>query len=290
MTSANDILNVARKYIGDKEGSTAHKHILSVYNSTKPLPRGYKVKASDNWCATFISFLAIEAGKPNLYGRECSVQQFIGVFKSRGIWHEDGRILPKVGDLITYNWDDHTQGNNGWADHIGIVEEVNGNQITVIEGNKANAVGRRVVTKGAGQIRGYARPKYGKKAEPSKPTPAPSKPTPAPSKPTPAPSKPTPAPSKPSHSIAVDGYWGSATTKRLQEVYGTPVDGRISKPSLLVKAMQKRLGVKADGYRGPITYRAMQRALGTPVDGKVSSSSLMVKAMQRKLNANKKPF
>ena len=276
MTSANDILNVARKYIGDREGSSGHKHILSVYNSTKPLPRGYKVKASDNWCATFISFLAIEAGNPNLYGRECSVQQFIAIFKSRGIWQEDGRILPKVGDLITYNWDDRTQGNDGLADHIGIVEKVSGNQITVIEGNKSNAVGRRVVTKGAGQIRGYARPKYGENAEPSKPTPAPS--------------KPTPAPSKPSHSITVDGYWGSATTKRLQEVYGTPVDGRISKPSLLVKTMQKRLGVKADGYRGAITYRAMQKALGTPVDGRLSSPSLMVKAMQKKLNSGKKPF
>ena len=269
MTSANDILNVARKYIGDREGSSGHKHILSVYNSTKPLPRGYKVKASDNWCATFISFLAIEAGNPNLYGRECSVQQFIAIFKSRGIWQEDGRILPKVGDLITYNWDDRTQGNDGLADHIGIVEKVSGNQITVIEGNKSNAVGRRVVTKGAGQIRGYARPKYGENAEPSKPT---------------------PAPSKPSHSITVDGYWGSATTKRLQEVYGTPVDGRISKPSLLVKTMQKRLGVKADGYRGAITYRAMQKALGTPVDGRLSSPSLMVKAMQKKLNSGKKPF
>ena len=269
MTSANDILNIARKYIGDREGSSGHKHILNVYNACKPLPRSYKVKTTDNWCATFISFLAVEAGNPNLYGRECSVQKFIYIFKSRGIWHEDGRIIPKVGDLITYNWDDHTQGNDGWADHIGIVEKVNGNQITVIEGNKANAVGRRVVTKGAGQIRGYARPKYGKKAEPSKPT---------------------PSPSKPSHSIKVDGYWGSETTKRLQEVYGTPVDGRISKPSPLVKAMQKRLGVKADGCLGPITYRAMQHKLGTPVDGKVSSPSLMVKAMQKKLNSGKKPF
>lgn len=90
--------------------------------------------------------------------------------------------------------------------------------------------------------------------------------------------------------LAVDGMWGAGTTRRLQQVYGTPVDGIISKPSTVIKAIQKRLGVTADGLRGPKTYKAMQRKAGTPADGKLSKVSPMVKYMQRQLNAGKKPF
>jgi hypothetical protein len=90
--------------------------------------------------------------------------------------------------------------------------------------------------------------------------------------------------------LVVDGSWGPAVTKRLQQVYNTPVDGVISSPSLVIKAIQRRLGVRVDGFRGPDTYRGMQRALKTPVDGVLSKPSLMVKAMQRKLNAGHKPF
>lgn len=161
MTTATDILNVARKYMGSREGGDNHAHILSVYNSTKPLPRGYTVTKTDSWCATFVSFCAIEAGNPNLFGRECGVENFIGVFKSLGIWNEDGNITPKVGDIICYNWDDGTQPNDGYADHIGFVESVSGGVVTTIEGNKNDSVQRRTISVGAGNIRGYARPNYG---------------------------------------------------------------------------------------------------------------------------------
>ena len=62
---------------------------------------------------------------------------------------------------ILFNWDDGTQPNDGFADHIGFVEAVNGNVITCIEGNISEAVGRRNIYVGWGYIRGYARPKYG---------------------------------------------------------------------------------------------------------------------------------
>lgn len=91
--------------------------------------------------------------------------------------------------------------------------------------------------------------------------------------------------------IAVDGIWGSATTLKLQQVYDMKYqDGKISKPSSLVKVLQKHLGVTQDGYMGPKTIKKMQRKLGTPVDGKISSPSQLVKAMQKKLNAGVKPF
>lgn len=92
--------------------------------------------------------------------------------------------------------------------------------------------------------------------------------------------------------LTVDGIWGSSTTLALQKMYNMKYqDGKISKPSSLIKILQKHLGVTQDGYMGPQTIRAMQRKLGTPVDGKISSGySNMVAAMQKKLNAGIKPF
>lgn len=87
--------------------------------------------------------------------------------------------------------------------------------------------------------------------------------------------------------LRVDGYEGPLTIKAEQRYHGTPVDGIISKPSLVVKARQKMLGVKQDGYAGPITIRAEQRRYGTPVDGFVSKPSLMIKERQRRLNKGK---
>lgn len=89
---------------------------------------------------------------------------------------------------------------------------------------------------------------------------------------------------KPKANLTVDGELGPLTIKALQIYFGTPVDGVISRPSMLVKAIQKWLGVKVDGYLGPITISALQRYLGTPIDGVISKVSLMVKELQRRLN------
>lgn len=175
MTTANEILNVARKYLGIKEGGSGHKHILSVYNNCKPLPQGYKVSATDSWCATFVSFCAIEAGNANLFGRECSVPRFIPIFQAQGIWIEDGTVTPQPGDIIVYDWDTSVQPNNGNPDHIGFVESVSGGVITAIEGNKNDAVQRRSISVGAGNIRGFARPKYSGSGSTSGNTSSPSK-------------------------------------------------------------------------------------------------------------------
>jgi hypothetical protein len=115
--------------------------------------------------------------------------------------------------------------------------------------------------------------------------------------------------------LTVDGKWGKETTTRLQQIFGTPVDGIVSnqwatykasnpglvsgwdwdkkpngKGSALIKAMQKWAGMPADqqdGEFGPNTCRAIQKKLGTPEDGKVSNPSLMVKSLQRWANQQK---
>lgn len=98
-------------------------------------------------------------------------------------------------------------------------------------------------------------------------------------------------PSVPKFNLVVDGLWGTKVTLALQKIYDMKIqDGVVSKPSSLIKILQKHLGVSQDGVLGPITIKAMQRALGTVVDGVISQPSLMVKAMQVKLNNGVKPF
>lgn len=158
--TANDVLKVAKSWLGYSEANGKFKEILDVYNSHKPLARGYKVKTTDQWCDAFISACAIKAGAVDLIGTECGCEKHVAIFKQKGIWIEDGTIKPKVGDIILFNWDDRTQPNDGQSDHIGIVEQQYGNTIVCIEGNKNEKVDRRTINVGWGYIRGFARPKY----------------------------------------------------------------------------------------------------------------------------------
>ena len=156
MSNVEKILNQAKSWIGLNEKDGSHKQIIDVYNGHKPLARGYKVKYSDNWCATFVSACAIKTNLINIIPLECSCGEMIELAKQMNIWNEDGKRSPNVGDIIMYDWDNQ----DGWPEHVGIVESVTNNQITVIEGNKSNAVGRRVINVGNASIRGYIQPNY----------------------------------------------------------------------------------------------------------------------------------
>src|SRR5690625_3769014 len=96
-----------------------------------------------------------------------------------------------------------------------------------------------------------------------------------------------PKSNKPAAKLKVDGYMGKLTISALQRYFGTVVDGVISKPSLVIKALQKLLGVKQDGYFGPITIKALQNRFGTVQDGVISKPSLVIKELQRRLNRGK---
>ena len=77
--------------------------------------------------------------------------------------------------------------------------------------------------------------------------------------------------------LDVDGVRGSATNSRWQQVMGTPIDGRISSPSSVVKATQRFLNgavsaqsirdltgkskLDTDGLLGPRTVRVLQFVL-----------------------------
>lgn len=154
------ILRAAASLVGVRGGSAAHHQLVNDYNSVRPLPVGYAVKNSDDWCDIFVTTVFQREGLSGLIGRECGVERHIQIFKRLGIWNEDGTITPKAGDIITFNWDQNSQQNNGFADHIGIVESVSNWFIHTIEGNSNDQVRRNTYRIGHGNIRGFASPRY----------------------------------------------------------------------------------------------------------------------------------
>lgn len=156
-----DIIKTAEKYIGCKESNGTHKKIIDRYNAHKPLARGYKVKYSDAWCATFGSAVAIECNATHIIPTECGCDHQIALFKKLGEWVENDAYIPVGGEYIFYDWDDSGKGDNkGDVEHVGIVQKVVGNVIYVIEGNYSNSVKVRQLAVNGKYIRGYGVPKY----------------------------------------------------------------------------------------------------------------------------------
>ena len=122
-----------------------------------------------------------------------------------------------------------------------------------------------------------------------------------------APVKPKPAPVKHRFNLEVDGKIGHDTVKAMQSWLGTVQDGIVSgqsnrqkkyliacvssawefsdnpKGSLMIKALQKKLGCAIDGIMGKNTVMALQRMLGVKQDGYLGK--LTAKTLQRYLNS-----
>lgn len=120
------------------------------------------------------------------------------------------------------------------------------------------------------------------------------------------PPAPTPAPTP--GGLVVDGIWGPATTRALQQINRTPIDGIVSSQdvywrdmnpglgggwewvtdpvgSQLVAHLQAAWGVHdRDGLIGPNTIKAMQAYYGTPADGRLDEGSQAIRAMQAAIN------
>jgi hypothetical protein len=112
--------------------------------------------------------------------------------------------------------------------------------------------------------------------------------------------------------LDIDGWLGSSTISRWQTIMGTPVDGYISKPSMLVEEVQRHLnaagakdgdgktlvvdgkGIQSNedgrypsGTGTTATIESLQRYLATTIDGYFSAPSSAVKALQKRLNTGK---
>lgn len=120
-------------------------------------------------------------------------------------------------------------------------------------------------------------------------------------------SAPAPSSERVVNGLAIDGFWGPATTRRLQEVLGTPVDGEIwgqweghrgilaaatggwqwtdnAPGSTVIRALQMKLGVEADGIMGPATINALEAHYGFTPDGHLDAPSNTVAFLQTALS------
>ena len=169
------VVAIAKKYLGCNERDGSHKKFIDTYNDFKPLPRNHKMTYSAAWCATFVSAIAIETGLTDIIPVECGCGYMIELYKKLGRWREDENYTPKAGDIIFYDWQDGADyaetDDRGAPEHVGIVTAAAGGVISVIEGNKNDAVAFRTVTVNGRYIRGYGLPNYASKATAPAPKP-----------------------------------------------------------------------------------------------------------------------
>ena len=169
------VVSTAKKYMGCKESDGSHRQFVDRYNNFSPLPRNHRMTYSAAWCATFVSAIAIECKLTDIMPVECGCGYMISRYKALGRWREDENYTPKAGDVIFYDWNDGkdfaSTDNLGAPEHVGIVTGAADGIISVIEGNKNDAVAFRTVTVNGRYIRGYGLPNYASKATAPAPKP-----------------------------------------------------------------------------------------------------------------------
>lgn len=155
----------AEHWLGRNEADGSHMEIIDLYNTLRPAGY-YKMTYTDPWCACYVSAVGMAAGLSDIILPSVNCDQMISFYRARGRWEESDSYTPQPGDLVMYDWADSGAGDNtGGADHVGIVVNVSGNVIKVIEGNKADAVGYRYIPVDGRYIRGFCLPDYASKAD-----------------------------------------------------------------------------------------------------------------------------
>ena len=140
------IVEVARSQIGNVGG--------------EPYWSWYGFTERVEWCACFVSWCAnkcryIDSGIiPKFSGCINGVEWF----KGRGQWIGNS-FEPSPGMIIFFDWDDE-DGQDGNADHVGIVEKVENGRVYTIEGNTSDSCRQRSYPVGYYQILGYGIPDY----------------------------------------------------------------------------------------------------------------------------------
>lgn len=157
-----------QSWIGLKESDGSHRQIIDIYNTIRPLPRGYKLTYWDAWCAGGVSAAAKACNATDIIPAECGCPSMIALAQKMGIWVEADDYVPTFGDIVMYDWQDKGTGDNrGGADHVGVVEKVSGNDMVIIECNydgpdadRVDGVERRNLEVNGRYIRGYIVPNF----------------------------------------------------------------------------------------------------------------------------------
>lgn len=158
-----EYVNILGKFIGLHEGTSKFKEFIDDFNK---LQKTYKMGYTSPWCACFVSYLNLKSGG-NKYSSSfpvaISCDDMIAKFKKKGRYIDttiNPTFIPQQGDTIFYNLDNNLK--NG-CEHTGVVFTVaNGDNptISVIEGNKSDSVGIRLLNKKDDRIMGYGLPRF----------------------------------------------------------------------------------------------------------------------------------
>ena len=243
-------VEMAESFLNYNEANGSFRTIIDLYNAISPLPGGYRMSYNDPWCAAFVSAVAHICGFTGFIFPECSCDRMIKLYKSAGRWQENDAYVPQPGDIIMYDWEDNGVGDNtGSADHVGIVADINGQQIKIIEGNINDMVAYRFMMVNGKNIRGYCLPDYaGHSANAAAPAAQPTA----------------------SRSVLKLGMQGE-DVRELQEKLirlgyfcgSDGADGDFGNNTLAaVIKYQKQKGLEADGEVGPLTMASIDNNVG----------------------------
>lgn len=113
-----------------------------------------------NWCATFVSWCADQAGIlntaiPKFQSCDAGVKWFKDKNQFDYVSRYGGGGLPARGKIIFF-----CKGNKNDSTHVGIVTKVEGNKVYTVEGNTSNTVKERSYDTNNSRILGYASPNY----------------------------------------------------------------------------------------------------------------------------------
>ena len=91
-----------------------------------------------HWCAYAVSAIMQDCGFIGKYikcieGGAGTIPRYSDA--KYGTWFRKGEKSPQAGDLFFLRYEDYSSHDKYFCDHIGIVEAVNGNIITTLEGN-----------------------------------------------------------------------------------------------------------------------------------------------------------
>lgn len=106
----------------------------------RPYWSWYGFESRVDWCACFVSWCANECGylDTGVIPRFASCSIGLQWFREREL-RRDRSYEPRPGDLIFFGWDDEDEGQDGAADHVGIVEKVDGGIVYTVEGNSGDS-------------------------------------------------------------------------------------------------------------------------------------------------------
>lgn len=151
--TSKEYLDVCKKYLGTKEGSSKHRKIVDMFNSSKL--KTFPISYSDAWCAAFVSAMAIESGFTDIIPISANCDEMYKKGVVMGIAIPKDKWIPKIGDIVFYDWN-----LNGELDHVGVVETISKTIIHVLEGNKNDSVAYRDIYYKNATITKIIRPCY----------------------------------------------------------------------------------------------------------------------------------